>query len=452
MRALKRLFVATAIVASLLAPGGVRAWPSATFPLSVSPDRSHLLDGEGRPLLVVGDAAWSLMVELRREDAELYLEDRKARGFNALLINLIEHQFSSNPPANAYGERPFVGGAAFEDPNDVYFDHVDWVLRRARSMGFAVFLTPAYIGAGGGGQGWYTEMREAGPERLRHYGLYLGRRFGALKNIVWTQGGDEDAPEPSLVSAIAEGIREADPAALQTVHSRRDTVTAAAWADAPWLDLDAAYTYGDVFEKVAAQKRDRFDLPVIMIESLYENEHGTTEQTLREAAYGAIMAGAAGYVFGNNPIWHFSSGGLFDAPRAWRDELPRAGSLNMGNMRTFFEPLEWWTMAEDADGALCGWRTKLGRVKCAIARDGAFAVAYAPRGGAIRLGTGGLAEGPICASWYDPSSGGRYQASEAPLIHGEDFIAEPPQPLNFRGFHDWVLLLAVCGDQTLSTR
>lgn len=451
-RALNRVFMAVAMVAILLPTGGARAWPSAAFPLSVSSDRSHLLDSQGRPMLIVGDAAWSLMAQLRKEDVELYLEDRKARGFNALLVNLVEHRFSSNPPANAYGERPFVDGAAFEDPNAAYFDHVDWVLRRAESLGFVVFLTPAYLGAGGSAEGWYAEMREAGPERLHKYGLYLGRRFGALKNIMWTLGGDDDPADPSLVSAIAEGIREVEPGALQTVHPRWETVTAAAWADASWLDIDTVYTYGDVFEKVTSQKKDQFNLPIIMMESGYENERGMTGQTLREAAYGAIMAGAAGYVFGNNPIWHFSSGGLYDAPREWKDELSGAGSVSMSHMRALFEPLDWWSLANDADGALCGWRTRIDRVKCATARDGGFAVAYAPRGGAVRLKTDKLAEGPICATWYDPSNGDRYPASGSALVHGEDFIAEPPRKLNARGSHDWVLLLSACDDQARAIR
>ncbi|TMM49534.1 DUF4038 domain-containing protein [Sulfitobacter sabulilitoris] len=443
-----RTLMALAMIVALFSLGGsTLPWRSLVFPLSVSTDQSHLLDAEGRPVLIVGDAAWSLMVQLRREDVELYLEDRKARGFNALLVSIIEHQFSSNPPANAYGMLPFNGDTPFAETNEDYFDHVHWVLRRAEALGFAVFLTPAYIGTGGGGQGWYGEIRKAGPDQLRSYGQYLGRRFGDLENIIWTQGGDEDSPDPSLVSAIAEGIRATDPNALQTVHSRRDTVTAALWEDASWLDLDTAYTYQDVFEKVATRKRDRYALPVIMIESLYENEHGTTEQFLREAAYGAIMAGAAGYVFGNNPIWHFSSGGLFDAPGGWKEELSGAGSVSMSHMRAFFEPLDWWLLMDDADGALCGWRTSLSDVKCAVARNGAFAIAYLPSGGTLRLKTGALTAGPICAAWYDPSNGTEYQVPKTPLSLGEDFVAEPPRSQNFNGSRDWLLRLTACDDQ-----
>lgn len=423
------------------APGGAREWTATAFPLSVSADRSHLRDGAGRPLLIVGDAAWSLIAQLSREDAALYLRDRQARGFNALLVNLIEHEFSANPPANAYDARPFHGDA-FETPNEAYFDHAEWVLRRAEALGFAVFLAPAYIGAGGGGQGWWAEMRAAGPERLRRYGRYLGARFGGLGNIVWTQGGDEDAPDPSLVAAIAAGIGERDPDALQTAHSRRDTVTAAHWAGAPWLDLDTAYTYGDVFEAVARQTRDDFDLPVIMIETLYENEHGTTAPMLREAAYGAIMAGAAGFVFGNNPIWHFSREGLFDAPRGWKAELAGAGSESMGRMRAFFEPLDWWKLRADSDGALCG--ANAAPLKCAVAQDGGFAVVYAPRGGEIRVGTDALfAGGTVCATWRDPADGAAHPAG-APAARGETLVATPPQPRNARGFDDWLLLLAIC--------
>ncbi|WP_172961046.1 DUF4038 domain-containing protein [Oceaniglobus roseus] len=432
-------------LAALLLVAGVQAapaWPTTEFPLSVSADRTHLRDGSGRPVLLVGDAAWSLLVQPGDDDIELYLRDRRARGFNALLVNLIEHQFSDHPPANAHGERPFAG-QPFEAPDTAYFDRAHRVLERARALGFTVFLAPAYIGSGGGGQGWWVEMAAAGPERLRRYGTFLGQRFGDLDNIVWTEGGDEDAPDPALVTALAEGIRAADPGALQTVHSRRDTVTAALWADAPWLDLDTAYTYGDVYAKVAEQRRDDHDLPVVMIESRYENERDATPPSLREAGYGAVMAGAAGFVFGNNPIWHFDSVGLFAAANGWKAELGGAGSVAMGHMRAFFEPLAWWRLRDDAEGRVCGWRSRFGGAKCALADDGSFAVVYSPGGGPLRIRTDAFAGGPVCATWYAPQDGSRHPAP-APLAEGEDLVTPPLRADDSGGDSDWVLLLASC--------
>ena len=55
-----------------------------------------------------GDTAWSLIAQLSYGEADFYLRDRRSRGFNTVLINLIEHRFADRPPANAYGEQPFL--------------------------------------------------------------------------------------------------------------------------------------------------------------------------------------------------------------------------------------------------------------------------------------------------------------------------------------------------------
>src|SRR4051794_26503279 len=66
--------------------------PGARFPLRVSQDGRHLLDSGGQPFLVVGDAGWSLIVQPEAADRERYLSDRARRGFNSIIVNLIEHK------------------------------------------------------------------------------------------------------------------------------------------------------------------------------------------------------------------------------------------------------------------------------------------------------------------------------------------------------------------------
>ena len=56
----------------------------------------------------LGNAAWSLIAQLTREEVDLYLDDRRARDFNTILVSLIEAKFATNAPANAYGEPPFL--------------------------------------------------------------------------------------------------------------------------------------------------------------------------------------------------------------------------------------------------------------------------------------------------------------------------------------------------------
>jgi len=72
---------------------------SADFPLRLAPDGRRLEDTRGRPFLLQGDAAWSLMVALTTAEMESYLDDRRQRGFNTVLVNLIERGFGG--PANA---------------------------------------------------------------------------------------------------------------------------------------------------------------------------------------------------------------------------------------------------------------------------------------------------------------------------------------------------------------
>jgi hypothetical protein len=67
----------------------------------LSADGTHVVDANdgGRPLFFNGDTAWSLIAQLSREDAELYLADRRRKGFNLVLVNLIERRVGPHQAA-----------------------------------------------------------------------------------------------------------------------------------------------------------------------------------------------------------------------------------------------------------------------------------------------------------------------------------------------------------------
>lgn len=77
------------------------------FPVRVSSNGRYLVDAGGAPFLLHGDTAWSLIVQLTNDEAEEYLENRRQKGFNAILFNLIEHRFADDWPKNKYGHGPF---------------------------------------------------------------------------------------------------------------------------------------------------------------------------------------------------------------------------------------------------------------------------------------------------------------------------------------------------------
>jgi len=416
---------------------------SAVFPLAISGSRRYLQDAAGRPFLMTGDTAWSLIAELKRDEVDVYLSTRQQQGFNTLLVNLIEHHFSSNPPADAYGEQPFRAPGRFSEPNDRYFDNAYWILRRASELGFLILLVPAYLGAGGGDEGWYVDMKAAGLEALRAYGRYVSQRYRDLSNIIWVHGGDHDDPDRSLARAVAGGIVEADSKALQTVHSSRDTVTPDYWRGESWLSIDTVYTYGDVFEAVASEHARGLPLPIVMIEAIYENEHGLDEQRVRAQAYGAILGGAAGQIYGNNPVWHFSGPGLFFSVFGWRHALDSSGASSIGHLRRFFEPLEWWKIEPDhgvvlADGE---GRNDDYYAICGIAADRSFAVIYASYARQLTVKTPWSDAKGMDARWYDPAAG--LFADPAPIAASVDqgLIFTVPDGSNASGYDDWLLLL-----------
>ncbi len=444
---MRPVLAAIFMVLTVAAPYPVSAggeFVQPAFPLRVAPDADHLEDAAGRPFLIHGDTAWSLIAELTREEAELYLSDRKKRGFNALVVSLIEYKFASKAPANAYGERPFREPERFSLPNDAYFDHAEWVLRRASDLGFLVLLAPAYLGVGGGGEGWYGEMASAGPDELKAYGQYLGQRFGELHNILWLHGGDFDATDKNVVRAVVEGIASTGAGGLRTVHSAPDTVTAEYWAGEAWLDLDTVYTYGDVYGQVLARSQGATAKPVLMLESLYESEHGAGAQTVRAIAYGAMIAGAAGHVFGNNPIWHFSGPGIHHSDLSWQEALSSAGAQSMTHLRRFFEEIAWWEFAPEPDGGVLSADGEGGRLLVAEKNDRTMAIAYSTGLNAVIFDSAALGGQRVEFRWFDPANG-EYHENDIVLAAKGTVRLSPPSPLNSAGDEDWLLILRVTG-------
>jgi hypothetical protein len=417
-------------------PGGDQA-----FPLKVQPHKRYLLDANDRPFFINGDSAWSLIAQLSKEDAEFYMQDRRSRGFNTILVNLIEHRFADKAPADIYGDKPFKVDGDFATPNEAYFAHADWVLRRACELGLMVLLAPSYAGNNGGDEGWYGEMTHSGPEKLLDYGRFLGRRYAGLDNIIWVQGGDYNPPDKGLVRAIATGIREADPGALQTAHGGPGTAALDYWRGEPWLDINNVYTYGPVWEATVTQYLHGGTMPLFLMESAYENEHGADEQRVRVQAYQAVLSGASGHVFGNNPLWYFDGPGLYPAPVTWKQALDGPGSRSMSRLAGIMASVKWWLLEPDVDGRLLvgGRGGEKAHVAAARASDRSFALVYLPTSKDVTIDLGQLAGQRIAARWRDPTSGRIIHIEGSPFPPGRQTFR--PSRRNEGGYTDWILEL-----------
>ncbi len=173
-----------------------RALPPATssgaqqydspFVTAVSGDGRHFVDQAGEPLLVTGDAPWSLFVDLSPAEARRYLETRAEQGFNAMIVSLIGSEANGGPSddgATYDGVVPFVEGDIL-DWNPDYWQRVHDYLEVAASSGITAFLYPI--------DGW-TIGNAFSPNSERsceEFGARVAEYFADLPNIVWVMGGD----------------------------------------------------------------------------------------------------------------------------------------------------------------------------------------------------------------------------------------------------------------------
>ena len=352
------------------------------YPLSVSDGGRALTDSLGRPVLLHGEAAWSLVANLTLEDAVLYLDDRRAKGVNAVYVNLVETAFTDQDPPwlNAYADPPFdplpdTYVMDFSAPREAYWAHVDAVLAAAAARDILVFAFPAYMGWKQQFDGWSYALDANGPERMRAYGEFLGARYARQPNLVWAAGGDWAADGPSYavtdeVTAYVEGLRSRDAAHLWTGHGGQQS-GAEAYGHLG-LDLNTTYRYPpeQVPEAVRADAGRSPRLPTLFFEGWYENEYGVTGAQLRYQAYTSLLGGAVGQFYGNNPIWLFGPG--------WKEALDDPGALDQVRLGRLFRsrPFHPW-LPDDSGAVALGDRGGL--------RDGTYVAAARARGGQASL-------------------------------------------------------------------
>jgi hypothetical protein len=445
-----------AIVLSLLVSwplvGGSRAAPKASTAsnllLKESGNGRYLVDQKGNPFLVVGDSPWSLIVQLDEKDRETYLEDRQRRGFNSIIVNLLEHKFCTSPPRTRSGLAPFNMPGDFSTPNEAYFDFARQVIERAGEHGMVVWLAPNYLGYGGGDEGFFREIKAGGKEKLRAYGRFVGKRFKDLPNIVWMLGGDytPEAPDQWVVNELAEAIREEDPVHLMTAHHSPESSAVAAFGEQEWLAVNNFYGYEKtLFRPLLAEYQRQPVRPLVLLETTYEGEHDSTPDQIRRQAYWAILSGACGQFFGNNPIWHFDGPGLFPARMSWQQALGATGSHDIALLRELFIHLPWQELVPEnnhaivAEGLGSGTTTALS----ACTADGKLSVTYIPSTGTggreLRIALGRFAK-PVTARWYNPTNGKFVEVEGSPYSNRVTHRLLTPGD-NGTGTNDWALIL-----------
>jgi Protein of unknown function (DUF4038)/Putative collagen-binding domain of a collagenase len=473
-RSLGTVIAAIAAIVTCLGAGAEIASAAPVFPLKASANGHYLVDQNNVPFRIQGDSPWELIHAVTATDADTYLANRAAKGFNTLLMELVERKSRAGSPAPAdkNGDLPFLkqlGGSAYtgatvladlSTPNDAYFAYVDTVLAKIAAQNMAMLITPLYVGYGGdttpgvNNEGWSAEMNANSSASCYAYGQYVGDRYRNQKNIIWVEGGDWTLQPPTptamrtcmlqVMQGIKDGKGNGGSSVLQTAHWVRGQMSTDDAGFAPQMNVNSVYPFPT---SVASMCRTAYGrspvLPAYVIEAYYEGEHSMTRDGLRQENYYAVLECIGGYVFGNAPLWLFDVG--------WQTAMDAAGSLDTQRAGALLNALAWQNLVPSNLGTLAGTLLVTGGADIAAGGDVAAAasstalVAYLPSTGTgTRAVTVNMAVlgGPGRARWYNPTNGiftditgGAYTLPNS----GTQSFTSPGN--NGTGTNDWVLVL-----------
>jgi hypothetical protein len=439
-----RLLNSVAFAALVVLMIGTRAARAEEVAPSIrlSSNGEYLIDADGQPVFLNGDSGWSLLVQPTNSEILEYLDDRKAKGVNIVIAELIEHKFAAAAPANTAGEKPFIG-VPFATPNEAYFARADWIVDQAAQRGITLLLAPIYLGYDCGDEGWCAEVQQTSDDVMRDYGEYVGRRYGRFPNIVWMIGGDTNPYKHGVagkLEAFVAGVKEYDTVHLMTAHTAPEESAEDTWGTPSWLNLNTVYTYSmsGTQAKTYTEYHRSNALPLFLLETAYEHEHGSTPLSLRTQAYQAVLWGARlGHFFGNCPLWSFSapSSSSFCTSVNWKDELNSAGSRTVAYIGDLMRSRRHWLLEPDHAHAVmtAGYGSGSSLAVTARAADGSSVIAYLPTQREVTIDTAKIAGSTAHGWWWSPETKDVIDLGTFPTTGSRQFMSPTKS--------DWILVI-----------
>jgi len=422
--------------------------------LKVSDNKRFLVHQDGRAFFYLGDTAWELFHRLNRQEADVYLADRAAKGFTVIQAVVLA-ELDGLGAENAYGHQPFVE-MDLDRPNEDYFDHVDYIVDKAESLGLYIGMLPTWgdkvgVNYWGVGPANFINVTNA-----RRYGRFLGERYRD-KPIIWILGGDRPGEvNADIWAELAGGLKEGDGGRhLMTYHPCGGTSSSTWFHDAEWLDFNMAQTGHAVntmnFRPIQSDYNRRPPKPCMDGEPAYEYppddmppHRAVGAYQVRLNAYWALLAGAHGHTYGAHPIWQMYAPPrrpLWDVNTTWQDALNLPGAIQVGYAKALMLSRPFLTRIPDQTviRAGLGWgldHVEVTRDGRAGQRDATYIMAFFPRPRRVTLDVGVIAAPKIRGWWFDPRAG---QAE----LFGEfanDRLMDFQPPTEAEG-EDWILVL-----------
>ena len=435
----------------------------ATLPrLKVSDNKRFLVEESGKPFFYLGDTTWELFHRLNREEADQLLKDRAEKRFTVVqAVAIAELEGHTDP--NAYGYLPFID----QDPtrvdlraNDDYWDHVDYIVNKANSLGIYVGFLPTW------GRYWHDSNQGRKPlftiANAETYGEFLGKRY---KNagIIWILGGDrgvDNDEQKEIIRAMARGLRKGDGGAhLMTFHPPGGSGSSKWFQDDEWLSFNMRQN-GHVVEYTGRYDQTRADYdrtptkPVIDGEPIYEdhpvsfnakNFGHSIAADVRRPLYWDLFTGAFGHTYGHHSVWQMWKPGknpINNPLMPWFEAIKQPGAGQMQYGRKLIESRPFLTRIPDdsviVTGSVATAVPGAGSRRFVATRDesGSFAMVYAPIGRAFKVNMTKITGSKVKAWWFNPRDGDSKEIGEFPNTGEREFISPSPGE-----DIDWVLVL-----------
>jgi len=309
----------------------------------------------GEPFFYLGDTAWELIHRLKEAEVHYFLDRLAGQGFNVGQTVGVPGINGLTTP-NAYGDLPFIDGDPAQ-PNDRYFDWVEWVVDQAAKRKMYVGLLPTW-------GSYAVEENHAlfpnpcvfNPDNALAYGRYLSGRFWRKPNIIWILGGDRE-PDSCLETwrAMALGLNARGNGQLVTYHPSGGQSSSRLLHTEDWLSFNL---FQSGHSSLSHPDQQAFDdigrepaKPVINGEPSYEaapntsSRHGEKldDAEVRRCLYASVFSGACGFTYGCNEVWMMwepryepiaavVNPPFLDAELPWYEALDRPGAWQMSAM------------------------------------------------------------------------------------------------------------------------
>ena len=453
-----RAHVRSLSAACLLLFGAAAAHAQTLPRLRISENKRFLVTADGRPFFWLADTAWELFHRLNRDEAERYLQNRAKRRFTVIQAVALAELDGLNAP-NALGERPLVDNDPAQ-PNEAYFAHVDWIVRRANELGMYVGLLPTW--GDKWNKKWGVGPEIFTPENAHRYGEWLGRRYRDA-GVIWIVGGDrpiESEAHREITRAMAKGLRAGDGGAhLITYHPTGGQSSSNWFHDEAWLDFNMRQN-GHVTEFTGRYDQTRADYdrtpvkPVLDGEPIYEDHPVSFDAKklghsiaadVRRPLYWNLFSGGFGHTYGHHSVWQMwtpQREPINNPLMPWSDAIDQPGAAQMQHGRALMESRPFLTRIP-ADDVIVTGRVPTsvpgsGRYRFVATRDseGSYAMVYAPVGRSFRVRLEAIKGKSVKAWWFNPRDGSAQEAGTFPATGEREFV--PPD----RGETlAWVLVL-----------